>query len=232
MLIRPPRALLAEVDDPDGRLAPRPDRSDDEAVLELGLVPLDLGRIGGEQRRADRERDDHWASHDALFRGARLSNVPFRCSIPAAAVTTDEYETWFERGVTDGLPVVPPTRERVARMLAGTRRSAGDLLGEMPPNYGRVTVDKAAINAVMAGCRPEYLPVLIAAAEAACDPAFNLHGVATSTHFSAPLVVVNGPVCTRIGLNAGFGVSGLPRERDHRARAPLAHDQRRRRPPG
>ena len=133
----------------------------------------------------------------------------FRFSILGAAVTTDEYETWFERGVTDGLPVVPPTRERVARMLAGTRRSAGDLLGETPPNYGRVTVDKAAINAVMAGCRPEYLPVLIAAAEAACDPAFNLHGVATSTHFSAPLVVVNGPARTRIGLNAGFGVFGL-----------------------
>jgi hypothetical protein len=132
-------------------------------------------------------------------------------------VTTDEYETWFERGVTDGLPIVPPTRERVTRMLAGTRRSAGELLGEMPPNYGRVTVDKAAINAVMAGCRPEYPPVLIAAAEAVCDPAFNLHGVATSTHFSAPLVVVNGPVRARIGLNAGFGVFGP----GHRANATI-----------
>ena len=132
-------------------------------------------------------------------------------------MTTDEYEIWFERGVTDGLPIVPPTRDRVARMLAGTMRSAGELLGEMPPNYGRVTVEKASINAVMAGCRPEYLPVLIAAAEAACDPAFNLHGVATSTHFSAPLVVVNGPVRARIGLNAGFGVFGP----GHRANATI-----------
>jgi hypothetical protein len=123
-------------------------------------------------------------------------------------VSTDEFEAWFERGVTDGLPVVPPTRERVDRMLAGTRRDRTELLGEMPPNYGRLTVEKAAVNAVMAGCRPDYLPVVLAAAECACDPTFNLHGVSTSTHFSAPLIVVNGPVRGRIGLNASFGVFG------------------------
>ena len=120
----------------------------------------------------------------------------------------DEFETWFDKGVTDGLPVVPPSRERVEAMLAATRRARDELLGEMPPSYGRVTVEKAAINAVMAGCRPEYLPVLLAAAECACDPAFNLHGVATSTHFSAPLIVVHGPVRARIGINSSFGVFG------------------------
>jgi hypothetical protein len=121
---------------------------------------------------------------------------------------TDEFEEWFERGVTDGLPVVPPTRERVDRMLTATGRDRAVLLGEMPPNYGRLTVEKAAVNAVMAGCRPEYLPVVLAAAECACDPDFNLHGLATSTHFAAPLIVVNGPVRQRIGLNASFGVFG------------------------
>lgn len=120
----------------------------------------------------------------------------------------DDLEVWFERGVTDGLPVVPPTRERVDAMLHSTRRDRGELLGEMPPNFGRLTVEKAAVNAVMAGCRPEYLPVVLAAAECACDPAFNLHGVSTSTHFSAPLIVVNGPIRARIGLNASFGVFG------------------------
>lgn len=98
-------------------------------ILELGLVRLGRGRIGGEQRRADYDRDDHRAAHDALLRGARLAKLPFRYSIPGAAVTTDEYEIWFDRGVTDGLPVVPPTRERVVRMLAGTKASAGELLG-------------------------------------------------------------------------------------------------------
>src|SRR5213080_1620202 len=131
-----------------------------------------------------------------------------RHGIASDAVTTDEFEVWFDKGVTDGLPVVPPTRERVERMRSGTRRSPDELLGEMPPNYGRLTVEKAAINAVLAGCRPEYLPVVIAAAECACDPAFNLHGVSTSTHFSAPLIVVNGPIRTLIGLNSAFGVFG------------------------
>jgi hypothetical protein len=120
----------------------------------------------------------------------------------------DDFEAWFDRGVTDGLPVVPPTRERVEGMLRATGRDRAELLGEMAPNYGRLTVEKAAVNAVMAGCRPEYLPVLLAAAECACDPAFNLHGVATSTHFSAPLILVNGPIRQRIGLNASFGVFG------------------------
>src|SRR3990172_3816184 len=137
-----------------------------------------------------------------------LVKTPIRYSILHAAMTTDEFESFFERGVTDGLPVVPPTRERVDRMLAATGRARDELVGEMPPNYGRLSVEKAAVNAVMAGCRPEYLPVVLAAAACACDPAFNLHGVSTSTHFSAPLIVVNGPVRGRIGLNSAFGVFG------------------------
>lgn len=120
----------------------------------------------------------------------------------------DDFETWFDKGVTDGLPVVPPTRERVERMLAGTARDRAELVGEVAPNYGRATVEKIAVNAVMAGCRPDYLPVVLAAVEAACDPAFNLHGMSASTHFSAPLIVVNGPIRVRIGLNCSFGVFG------------------------
>jgi hypothetical protein len=122
--------------------------------------------------------------------------------------TVDDLEVWFDKGVTDGLPVIPPSRPRVERMLAATTRDRDQLLGEMAPNYGRATVEKVAINAVMAGCRPEYLPVVLAAVEAACDPSFNLHGVSTSTHFSGPLIVVNGPIRARIGLNSSFGVFG------------------------
>ncbi len=129
----------------------------------------------------------------------------------------DDLEIWFDKGVTDGLPVVPPSRERVERMLAATTRDRHDLLGEVAPNYGRATVEKIAINAVMAGCRPEYLPVVLAAVEAASDPAFNLHGVSTSTHFSAPLIVVHGPIRGRIRLNCSFGVFGP----GHRANATI-----------
>ena len=129
----------------------------------------------------------------------------------------DDLEIWFDKGVTDGLPVVPPSRARVDRMLGGTTRDPQELVGEVAPNYGRATVEKVAINAVMAGCRPEYLPVVLAAVQAASDPAFNLHGVSTSTHFSAPLIVVHGPIRGRIALNCSFGVFGP----GHRANATI-----------
>ena len=125
-----------------------------------------------------------------------------------AGASMDDFDLWFDKGVTDGLPVVPPTRERVERMLSGTTRVRSELVGQVAPNYGRATVEKIGVNAVMAGCRPDYLPVVLAAVEAACDPAFNLHGLSTSTHFSAPLIVVNGPIRGRIGLNCSFGVFG------------------------
>ena len=129
----------------------------------------------------------------------------------------DDLEIWFDKGVTDGLPVIPPSRARVERMLAASARARDHLVGEVAPNYGRATVEKIAINAVLAGCRPEYFPVVLAAVEAACDPSFNLHGVSTSTHFSSPLIVVHGPIRTRIGLNCSFGVFGP----GHRANATI-----------
>jgi hypothetical protein len=129
----------------------------------------------------------------------------------------DDLEVWFDKGVTDGLPVVPPSRERVERMLGGTTRDRQEVVGEVAPNYGRATVEKVAVNAVMAGCRPEYLPVVLAAIQAVTDPAFNLHGVSTSTHFSAPLIVVHGPIRERIALNCSFGVFGP----GHRANATI-----------
>jgi hypothetical protein len=114
----------------------------------------------------------------------------------------DEIEAIYERGWTDGLPVVPPTRKRVLRMLGGTTRSPQEVLGLCPPNLVPLTIEKVAINAVMAGCKPEYLPVVLAAVEAALDPAFSWHGVLATTMFVGPVVVVNGPVRRQIGMNA------------------------------
>src|SRR5918996_6035837 len=104
----------------------------------------------------------------------------------------DPIESLFARGVTDGLPGVPPTRERVEQALAAVDRPADDLVALVPPNYGRATVEKIAVNAVMAGCRPEYLPAVIAAVEAVCDEAFDLHGGAATTKAPSPPVIVNG----------------------------------------
>jgi len=120
----------------------------------------------------------------------------------------DEIEACFERGWTDGLPVVPPTRERVLRMLAGTPRDPGEVVAGVPPDLAPCTVEKVAVNAVMAGCRPEYLPVVIAAVEAACDERFNIHGVLATTYAPGPVVIVNGPIARAIGMNAGVNALG------------------------
>ena len=120
----------------------------------------------------------------------------------------DEMETCFAQGWTDGLPVVPPTEVRVVRMLEGTTRSPDDLVGIIPPNQEPCTVEKAAINAVLAGCKPEYLPVVLATVEAACMDEFCLHGLLATTYFSGPLVIVNGPIIKAIGMNSGVNALG------------------------
>jgi hypothetical protein len=120
----------------------------------------------------------------------------------------DDLEACFERGWTDGLPVVPPTEKRVKRMLQGTRRAPDEVVGVIPPNQASCTVEKAAVNAVMAGCKPEYLPVVLAAVEAACMDAFCMHGLLATTYFSGPVVIVNGPITRAIGMNAGINVFG------------------------
>lgn len=120
----------------------------------------------------------------------------------------DEHEAMFARGWTDGLPVVPPTTERVLRMLDGTRRPPEEVVGILPPSYEACTAEKAAVNAVMAGCRPEYLPVVIAAVEAFAAEPFNAHGVAATTWYSGPVVVVNGPIAEHIGMNSEHNAFG------------------------
>lgn len=114
----------------------------------------------------------------------------------------------YERGMTDGLPVVPPTRERVERMLHGTHRSPSENLGLFPPAYSEITISAIAVNAVMAGCRAEYLPVVITAIEAMLEPSFNLYGLNATTHPVTPLIIVNGPIVDAIKLNYGYNVLG------------------------
>jgi hypothetical protein len=125
---------------------------------------------------------------------------------PATAAGIEDVEDMFERGWTDGLPVVPPTPERVERMLGS--RDPGRSLGKVPPSGGTATLERVAACAVLAGCRPEYFPVVEAAVEAALDPALNPHGLAVTTQAGGVVVVVNGPARERLGLNAGMGALG------------------------
>jgi hypothetical protein len=115
-------------------------------------------------------------------------------------------EDMFLRGWTDGLPVVPPTRACVEAMLGG--RDPNRVLGTVPPAMGEATLERVAACAVLAGCRPAYFPVVVAAVEAALDPAFNLNGQAVTTQPSGQLVIVNGPIRAALGLNSGMGVLG------------------------
>ena len=120
----------------------------------------------------------------------------------------DVFEFMFERGLTDGLPVVPPTPERVMWMLTGTHRDPRDVIATVPPNLAPVTVEKIAVNAVMAGCKPQYLPVVIAALEAVCTDEFNIHGIMSTTWGATPVIVVNGPIRHRLGMNMGMMALG------------------------
>ena len=94
---------------------------------------------------------------------------------------------WFcAEKLSDGLPIVPPTPERVEKMLGATRRDPQEIIGPIPPKWAPCSIEKIAINAVMAGCLPEYLPVIIAAVEAICEPRFNLYGVQATTGYVGP----------------------------------------------
>jgi hypothetical protein len=177
-------------------------RSDWEQLAELrplgtGLPPHrpGCGSLSVDPALADGLR--------ARFEGGRLAAR----RIELGAIE-DEFETAYDRGWTDGLPVVPPTPARVLRMLDGTSRAPDEIVAVVPPDLVPVTVEKCAINAVMAGCKPEYLPVVLAAVEAACTDAFNMHGLLCTTYFSGPVVIVNGPIAAQIGMNSGVNCLG------------------------
>ena len=138
----------------------------------------------------------------------RFSGAKLRSRRVEIASFEDEMEALFDRGWTDGLPVIPPTERRVHAMLEGTTRSPDEIVAVAPPDLVECTVEKVAINAVMAGCRPEYLPVVIAAVEALCTDEFNIHGVLATTMPAGPVVIVNGPIRRAIGMNSDINVFG------------------------
>ena len=125
----------------------------------------------------------------------------------------DAIEYYFEQGVTDGLPVVPPTEERMQLMLAATSRAADEVVALVPPNFGEASIEKIAVNAVMAGCTPAFLPVVIAGVRAMCDERANLHGVQGTTHTAHAAVYYQRPdtpaaryqLC---GRRVWFGLAG------------------------
>ena len=117
-------------------------------------------------------------------------------------------EWYYEQGFSDGLPVVPPTPAAVDAMVEALGGEPETLECRVPPRWGGLTRHVLAVNMVMAGCKPEYAPVVRAAMLALCEPAFNLNGVQSTTHVACPLLVVNGPIAQRIGMNGGCNAFG------------------------
>src|SRR5262245_2739776 len=113
-----------------------------------------------------------------------------------------------DRKWSDGLPIVPPTLERVERMLEHTKRGRHEVVAQVAPGFGDATVERIAINCVMAGCDPEYLPVVIAATAAVAAPEFNLQAIQATTNSVAVWVIVNGPLARALGVNAAYNCLG------------------------
>ncbi|MCH7736926.1 MAG: hypothetical protein IH872_05930 [Chloroflexi bacterium] len=120
----------------------------------------------------------------------------------------DEFEFFLEKTWSDGLPVVTPTEERIARMLSGTKRDPEEVIGPIPPAMEVATVRNIAVHALMAGCRPEYLPVVIDATKMMLREEFNVNGVQGTMHGVAPMMIVNGPYAAEIGIHGGNGCMG------------------------
>ena len=184
------------------------------ASVELGVeavptaVLLDRGGIERE-RLVGWDRDGYERLLGVRLAGEGPDRKPgcgSRAVEPPAAGGLDEPEDMFERGFTDGLPVVPPTPERVDAMLAG--RDPDDSLGTVPPAHGEATLRRVAACAVLAGCRPEYFPVVTAAVGAVLEPGFNAHGIGVTTQPTGVVAIVNGPARERLGLNSGMGALG------------------------
>ncbi|MYD42679.1 MAG: TlpA family protein disulfide reductase [Gammaproteobacteria bacterium] len=138
---------------------------------------------------------------------AESENSPLRARRIEIGAHDDVHEFLFDQGFTDGLPVVPPTPERVIRMLSGIDREPQEVVATIPPNLAPATIEKIAINAVLAGCKAEYLPVVVATIEAICTDEFNCHGVFATTMGATPVMILNGPV--RHALNMNMKLSSL-----------------------
>jgi hypothetical protein len=181
-----------------------------------GLAVAEIEHPVGAATLAEVERKADVAAErviEVLTRTAATSGTDSRPPSLADALeipgTFEEAHEFLDAsGWTDGLPVVPPTLKLVDQMVRAAGRDADELVAVLPPLMGEATVRKVAANAVMAGCLPEYLPVVLAAIEAVADPAYGLSHRQITTHAGATLMIVNGPIVAKLGLNAATGVFG------------------------
>ena len=182
--------------------------------LRIVEVPHPIGGIPAEevQRKARLAAEQILGNRQFVLGGDERHGddpgTPARDVVVVSGSSADVIKTYYKNGWTDGLPIVLPTAEAVREMLTGSDLAPLHVLGTMVPKNAPVTVEKLAVNAVMAGCRPTYLPVLIAAVEGLMDADFDLTGVQCSTGPHSPLLLINGPVRDQINVNCSSGAMG------------------------
>src|SRR3984957_17954662 len=178
-------------------------------LLELPLVrvphPMHTAQPHTVTERADDAVD---ALVECLTSDAKDAVVAKASDLFGGANDNDDQEMLFARGWTDGLPVVFPTVNKVAAMVAASGRDAKEPIGPIPPCWRDATIEKIAINAVMAGCKPDYFPVVLAAIDALLDTDCQLYGIQTATNTTGPLLIVNGPIVDKLDINARGNVFG------------------------
>jgi hypothetical protein len=172
--------------------------------IPLAVVPHPLGGrkeadVAVLAEKAFNDIIEYLSSGEGQIQDAVVSDVPQQFVIEGDFDAQQDF--FYEKGWTDGLPVIPPTPEKVEAMVRAAGRSPDEALGLFPPAYAAATVQKIAVNAVMAGCLSSYLPVVLAAVEAMLEDQFNLYGIQTTTHPCGALVIVNGPVTRELGIN-------------------------------
>lgn len=135
-----------------------------------------------------------------------VDSIPRILEVSGSWEEVNDY--FYAQGWTDGLPIVPPVDEKVEKLLAFTRQAAEAVVGVVAPRMGIATVEKIAVNAVMAGCQPGCFPIVLASVKAVCTPEFNLLPLQATTNPVTPMIIVNGPVVKQLPLNAGYNVLG------------------------
>ena len=184
--------LSAALADLAGTPAPQPVRSGD------GNPDFQPGCVS---RHLEPKTDDEAAAPVEMY--ARRAGRATLVRVPEGE---DAEEFCYQQGFADPLPVIPPTVRRVDRMVAASGLDPEEVIAHVPPNYAPASVEKIAANAVMAGCLPSYMRVLLPSVRALCDERLDIHGVQGTTHFAAPLAVVNGPVRLELEFACGSNV--------------------------
>lgn len=191
---------------PSERVAEAADRALNEIIHVLTSDAKDLQK----QYKAKMPPQKQRLRHKALF-GDDVASAEESEIIQAPDSLEAVNRLFYSRGWSDGFPIIPPTIERLEKMIAYVGRDPKSLIGLVAPRAGEATVEKIAANAVMAGCLPQFAPIVIAATEAMCQKEFNLYGIQTTTHLCTVLVLVNGPLVQELDINYSYNAMGQGR---------------------